>query len=59
MLRVHYREGGGRFSWLAMKAVIRPWIYAWMPLKLRLWVRKVQAKGLADIQPIVIPSKDG
>ena len=59
MLRVHYREGGGRFSWLVMKAVIRPWIYAWMPLKLRLWVRKVQAKGLADIQPIVIPSKDG
>src|SRR5512138_3185797 len=32
MLRVHYREGGSRFSWLFLKAALRPWIYSWMPM---------------------------
>jgi glycosyltransferase involved in cell wall biosynthesis len=40
MLRVHYREGGSRFSWLALKAGLRPLVYAWLPLKLRLWLRR-------------------
>jgi glycosyltransferase involved in cell wall biosynthesis len=40
MLRVHYREGGSRFSRLVFKAKIRPLIYAWMPLKLRIWLRQ-------------------
>jgi len=40
MLRVHFREGGGVFSWLYFKAKIRPLIYAWLPLRLRLWLRR-------------------
>jgi hypothetical protein len=40
MLRVHQREGGSWFSWLFFKAKIRPLVYAWMPLKLRLWLRQ-------------------
>jgi glycosyltransferase involved in cell wall biosynthesis len=40
MLRVHYREGGSRFSWLVLKAKIRPLMYAWMPLQMRIWLRK-------------------
>jgi len=39
MLRVHFREGGSIFSWLYLKAKIRPLIYAWLPLRLRLWLR--------------------
>lgn len=40
MLRVHLRDGGSRFSKLYLKAKIRPWIYAWLPLRLRLWLRQ-------------------
>ncbi|HEX7973292.1 MAG TPA: glycosyltransferase family 2 protein [Anaerolineales bacterium] len=40
MLRVHYREGGNRFSPLVFKARVRPLIYAWLPLQLRLWLRR-------------------
>jgi glycosyltransferase involved in cell wall biosynthesis len=40
MVRVHYREGGSRFSPLVFKAKIRPLLYAWIPLRLRLWLRK-------------------
>lgn len=39
MVRVHRREGGGRISWLALKALLRPLIYGWMPLKIRVWLR--------------------
>jgi len=39
MLRVHYREGGSRFSPLVWKAKMRPWIYGWLPLSLRVWIR--------------------
>ncbi|MEJ2596866.1 MAG: glycosyltransferase family 2 protein [Anaerolineales bacterium] len=43
MLRVHYREGGTPFSWLVFKAKIRPLLYAWLPLRLRLWLRRMLA----------------
>jgi glycosyltransferase involved in cell wall biosynthesis len=41
MLRVHYRDGGSWLSWLAIKARLRPLLYAWMPLRLRVWLRRV------------------
>ncbi len=41
MLRVHYRDGGSRFSRLVIKAKLRPLIYAWMPLRLKVWLRRV------------------
>jgi glycosyltransferase involved in cell wall biosynthesis len=40
MLRVHRREGGSRFSWLALKAALRPVLYAWIPLRMRLLLRR-------------------
>jgi glycosyltransferase involved in cell wall biosynthesis len=40
MLRVHYREGGSPFSLLVLKAKLRPWLYAWMPLRMRVWIRR-------------------
>jgi glycosyltransferase involved in cell wall biosynthesis len=40
MLRVHFREGGSRFSWLVLKAKARPLVYSWLPLRIRLWLRQ-------------------
>jgi glycosyltransferase involved in cell wall biosynthesis len=40
MLRVHYRDGGSWFSPLVFKAKIRPLVYAWLPIKLRLFLRR-------------------
>jgi glycosyltransferase involved in cell wall biosynthesis len=40
MLRVHFRDGGSWLSWLVMKAKVRPLIYAWLPLRFRLWLRR-------------------
>ncbi len=40
MVRVHRREGGGWISWLVFKAKVRPFIYAWLPVRLRTWVRQ-------------------
>lgn len=40
MVRVHRREGGGWLSWLVFKAKIRPHIYAWLPVRLRTWIRQ-------------------
>ncbi len=40
MVLVHRREGGSRISWLSLKAGIRPLIYGWMPMKMRLWIRQ-------------------
>lgn len=41
MLRVHYREGGSLLSWMVFKAKVRPLLYAWLPLRLKLWFRRV------------------
>ena len=41
MLRVHYREGGSKFSRLYLKAAIRPWIYSWLPMRIKIWLRKM------------------
>jgi len=40
MMRVHKRDGGSWFSWLVIKAKIRPLLYSWMPIRLRLWLRR-------------------
>ncbi len=40
MLRIHRRDGGSWFSPLFFKAKIRPLIYSWLPLRLRLWLRE-------------------
>jgi hypothetical protein len=41
MLRVHRREGGSWFSWLRLRAAARSVLYARLPLRFRLWLRKV------------------
>jgi hypothetical protein len=41
MLRVHWRDGGSWFSWLVLKAKVRPLVYAWLPLRLRLRLRRM------------------
>ena len=40
MLKVHYRNGGNWFSWLVFKAKVRPLVFAWLPMRLRLWLRR-------------------
>jgi glycosyltransferase involved in cell wall biosynthesis len=40
MLRVHQREGGGWLSWLRLRAITRRLLYAWLPVNLRLKIRK-------------------
>lgn len=40
MVRVHRREGGSKLSLLSLKAKVRPWIYGWMPMEMRLWLRQ-------------------
>ena len=40
MVRVHRREGGSWFSWLVFKTKIRPLLFSWIPLSLRLWLRR-------------------
>ncbi|MBE0409924.1 MAG: glycosyltransferase [Anaerolineales bacterium] len=40
MVRVHRREGGSWFSWISFKAFIRPFLYAWLPVRLRVRLRK-------------------
>lgn len=41
MLRVHYREGGNRLSPIVFKAKIRPVIYSWLPMRLRIRLRQI------------------
>jgi glycosyltransferase involved in cell wall biosynthesis len=41
MVRVHYREGGNWFSPLVFKARIRPIIYGWLPLRVRVGLRRL------------------
>jgi glycosyltransferase involved in cell wall biosynthesis len=40
MLQVYQREVGHRISWLRLKATLRPWLYAWLPLRLRVAIRR-------------------
>ena len=40
MVRVHLRDGGSRLSVLYIKAKLRPLLYAWLPLKLRMRLRQ-------------------
>src|SRR3990172_5863462 len=40
MLRVHQRGGGRPFSWLYFKARVRPLVYGWLPIQMRLWLRQ-------------------
>lgn len=40
MIRVHQRETGRKLSWLAVKAKLRPFLYSWLPIKLRVWLRE-------------------
>ena len=39
MLRVYRREGGSWRSRMFLKAKVRPLIYSWLPLRLRIWLR--------------------
>ncbi len=41
MLRVHLREGGSRFSRIYFKAKIRPLFYSWLPVNLRIQLRRM------------------
>ena len=41
MLRVHYRDGGSRFAIIVLKARLRPVVYAWLPLRFRVWFRRM------------------
>jgi len=41
MLRVYAREKGRRLSWLWLKARLRPLVYTWLPLRLRVRLRRV------------------
>ena len=40
MLRVYEREVGGWFSIMRLRAATRRLFYAWLPWRLRLWLRK-------------------
>ncbi len=41
MLRIHRRDGGSWFSRLVFKAKLRPLVYGWLPLGLRLKIRRM------------------
>ncbi len=39
MLRVQMREGGSWWSWMRLRYLVRKATYAWMPIRLRIWLR--------------------
>ncbi|HLE52212.1 MAG TPA: glycosyltransferase family 2 protein [Anaerolineales bacterium] len=41
MVIVHRRQGGSWLSWLRLKAAIRPLIFGWLPLRMKVWLRQV------------------
>lgn len=41
MLRVHFRDGGSWFSKLVIKAKLRPLLYAWLPLRIKVLIRRM------------------
>jgi glycosyltransferase involved in cell wall biosynthesis len=41
MLRVHRRETGHTLSWLWLRAKVRRLVYAWLPLRVRIFLRRL------------------
>lgn len=41
MLKIYARERGGGLSWLWLRAQVRKLAYAWLPLRLRLFLRRL------------------
>ena len=41
MLKVYARERGGGLSWIYLRATIRRLTYAWLPLRLRIFLREI------------------
>ncbi len=41
MLRVQRREGGGWLSWMRLRYYMRRMFYAWLPLRMRIWLRNI------------------
>lgn len=41
MLKIYARERGGGLSWLWLRAQVRKLVYAWLPLRLRLFLRRI------------------
>jgi len=41
MLKVYFRERGGGLSWLYLRAKIRRLVYAWLPLRIRIYLRNL------------------
>jgi hypothetical protein len=40
MLKVYRRERGNGLSWLWLRAKVRRLLYAWLPLRVRLFLRR-------------------
>lgn len=40
MLRVHYRDGGSPLAKIVFKAKIRRYLYAWLPMKIKIFLRQ-------------------
>jgi glycosyltransferase involved in cell wall biosynthesis len=45
MLRVYQREKGNKLSLLAIRATLRRIVFSWLPLRLRLWLRRLFTFG--------------
>lgn len=54
MVRVHRREGGSWISWLVFKAKIRPYVYGWLPVRLRTWLRNYLVFAVTAALPCLL-----
>jgi glycosyltransferase involved in cell wall biosynthesis len=45
MIRVYQRERGNHLSLLSVRWWARRWFYAWLPLRIRLWIRRMLTPG--------------
>lgn len=41
MLTVQMREGGSWWSWMRLRYFVRKSFYAWLPMRLRVWLRNI------------------